>query len=77
MFSRDSRATWIGFCGTIKDPGSRHLENLGNMSTLPLGPRFGIPLILRGPLMSLVVTCATDYPAVQVCVVAIKDYRGG
>ncbi|CAL1162950.1 unnamed protein product [Cladocopium goreaui] len=28
---------------------------------------FGIPLILRGPLMSLVVTCATDYPAVQVC----------
>eukprot|EP00438_Fugacium_kawagutii_P009308 Skav234526 [mRNA] locus=scaffold2556:67358:75634:+ [translate_table: standard] len=28
---------------------------------------FGIPLILRGPLMSLVVTCATDFPAVQVC----------
>jgi len=28
---------------------------------------FGIPLLLRGPLMSLVVTCATNFPAAQVC----------
>eukprot|EP00435_Cladocopium_sp_Y103_P041970 s1196_g11.t1 len=28
---------------------------------------FGIPLLLRGPLISLVVTCATNFPAAQVC----------
>lgn len=28
---------------------------------------FGVLLILRGPLMSLVVTCATNFPAAQVC----------
>ena len=28
---------------------------------------FGLPVLLRGPLMSLVVTCATDFPEVQVC----------
>ena len=28
---------------------------------------FGLPLLVRGPLMSLVVTCATDYLEVQLC----------
>ena len=32
---------------------------------------FGLPLLLRGPLMSLVVTCATDFVDVQVCLIVL------
>ena len=32
---------------------------------------FGLPLLLRGPLMSLVVTCATDFVEAQVCLIVL------